>query len=274
MGQINLGKVVGAPGVNGITPHIGANGNWWIGETDTGVNARGTDGVTPNIGTNGNWRIGSRDTGVKAQGLVPNIQIGTVSTLAAGSSATVTRAGTNENPLFNFGIPHGADGTSSGGNGGNALLVDALVILTLDGSQSSWIDLVGRKDFMDGEGREQSRTNPFTDNVIVEVEVGSHGTGETFNSGFTVSGYENRWAYGGSDRYGDSSVYPTAKARTRMSVGSTVTFSGFINCGSRFGQDLTLSLYNEDANSGVISINSGSQSYSSSNFIVLKVWAA
>ncbi len=33
------------PGQNGTTPHIGANGNWYIGETDTGVPARGEDGV-------------------------------------------------------------------------------------------------------------------------------------------------------------------------------------------------------------------------------------
>ncbi len=29
-------------GKNGITPHIGENGNWWIGETDTGISAGGT----------------------------------------------------------------------------------------------------------------------------------------------------------------------------------------------------------------------------------------
>jgi hypothetical protein len=33
-----------AKGKDGITPHIGANGNWWIGETDTGVKAEGKDG--------------------------------------------------------------------------------------------------------------------------------------------------------------------------------------------------------------------------------------
>lgn len=32
-------------GSGGITPHIGANGNWFIGETDTGVKAQGEDGV-------------------------------------------------------------------------------------------------------------------------------------------------------------------------------------------------------------------------------------
>lgn len=33
----------GKDGADGITPHIGANGNWWIGEEDTGVSAGATD---------------------------------------------------------------------------------------------------------------------------------------------------------------------------------------------------------------------------------------
>lgn len=70
----------GAAGEDGITPHIGDNGNWFIGETDTGVAAQGEtgatgeagadgeDGVTPHIGDNGNWFIGETDTGVAAAG--------------------------------------------------------------------------------------------------------------------------------------------------------------------------------------------------------------
>ncbi len=34
----------GKDGENGMTPHIGENGNWWIGDTDTGVSATGKDG--------------------------------------------------------------------------------------------------------------------------------------------------------------------------------------------------------------------------------------
>lgn len=40
-------------GADGLTPHIGENGNWWIGEIDTGVKARGTDGKNGTNGTNG-----------------------------------------------------------------------------------------------------------------------------------------------------------------------------------------------------------------------------
>lgn len=43
-------------------------------------------------------------------GTTPNIQIGTVETLPAGSEATASMGGTAENPLLNLGIPRGADG--------------------------------------------------------------------------------------------------------------------------------------------------------------------
>lgn len=34
----------GRDGKDGISPHIGVNGNWWVGETDTGVKASGSSG--------------------------------------------------------------------------------------------------------------------------------------------------------------------------------------------------------------------------------------
>lgn len=58
----------GKEGSAGETPYVGENGNWWVGSSDTGVNAKGENGLTPIIGSNGNWWIGDRDTGVKAKG--------------------------------------------------------------------------------------------------------------------------------------------------------------------------------------------------------------
>ena len=55
-----------------------------------GIN--GTDGTD---GTNGQ------------DGITPNLQIGTVTTLEPNEQATVTRTGTDENPILNFGIPKG-----------------------------------------------------------------------------------------------------------------------------------------------------------------------
>ena len=63
--------IKGQKGNDGITPIIGSNGNWWIGEVDTGVKAEGKEGEsgqTPFIGSNGNWWIGAEDTGISAEG--------------------------------------------------------------------------------------------------------------------------------------------------------------------------------------------------------------
>ena len=43
----------GVDGKDGNTPSIGENGNWWIGETDTGVKAAGIDGTDGVDGTDG-----------------------------------------------------------------------------------------------------------------------------------------------------------------------------------------------------------------------------
>ena len=82
----------GAAGADGVTPHIGDNGNWYIGDNDTGKPSRGatgangpqgpagtpgkdgtngspgTDGITPHIGDNGNWYLGTTDTGKPSKG--------------------------------------------------------------------------------------------------------------------------------------------------------------------------------------------------------------
>ena len=163
--------VPGADGKDGITPTIGKNGNWYLGSTDTGKPSRGAggtpgaagasgkdgspgadgkDGITPAIGENGNWYLGSSDTGKPsrgADGAVPDIQIGTVTTLPAGSDATASMGGTAENPLLNLGIPKGADG-QGGGSGGTDIslgLTSATVGQTIkvkavdtDGKPTAW----------------------------------------------------------------------------------------------------------------------------------------
>ncbi len=56
-----------------IHPISGENGNWWIGESDLGVNAsglkgdKGDKGDIPYIGENGNWWVGETDTEVLAK---------------------------------------------------------------------------------------------------------------------------------------------------------------------------------------------------------------
>ena len=89
----------------------------------------GKDGITPTIGSNGNWYIGDIDTGKPSRGengAVPDIQIGTVTTLPTGSNATASMGGTAENPLLNLGIPKGADG--QGGGSGNWEKIAEIII--------------------------------------------------------------------------------------------------------------------------------------------------
>lgn len=54
-------------------------------------------------------------------GAAATIRVGTVTTLPAGSDATVTNRGTPEAAIFDFGIPKGADGASEWGDIGGTL---------------------------------------------------------------------------------------------------------------------------------------------------------
>lgn len=146
----------GQDGKDGITPTIGENGNWYLGTEDTGKPSRGatgpqgTDGHTPVItasksgkvttikvdgeavatvndgadGTNGTDGAPGKDGADGApgkDGVTPDIKIGTVTTLPAGSPATASMGGTAAQPTLNLGIPQGAPG------GGANVTKDAVV---------------------------------------------------------------------------------------------------------------------------------------------------
>ena len=53
--------IPGTPGSNGLTPFIGENGNWWIGESDTGVSAVGRDGRDGIDGKDGRDGVDGKD---------------------------------------------------------------------------------------------------------------------------------------------------------------------------------------------------------------------
>ena len=83
----------------------------------------------PSIGENGNWHVWDAeagecvDTGVSAKGVngtSATIKVGTVTTLAPGSKATVTNSGTESEAVLDFGIPRGYDGTGGGNAGGGS----------------------------------------------------------------------------------------------------------------------------------------------------------
>lgn len=85
----------GQDGQDGETPTIDSvSKHWIIGQTDTGVVAEGQDG---------------------ADGQAATIAVGTVTTGAAGTNASVTNSGTSSAAVFDFVIPRGADGSSGSG---------------------------------------------------------------------------------------------------------------------------------------------------------------
>lgn len=147
-GENGLPGTNGKDGENGETPYVGENGNWYIGEDDTGKPSRGAkgepgrDGVTPTFsiesvetgepGTNADvtmtgdapnhglrFVIPRGDKGDKGDpGATPNLTIGSVTTLEAGQNATASMGGTAENPVLSLGIPRGAKGEPGQGGGG------------------------------------------------------------------------------------------------------------------------------------------------------------
>lgn len=91
----------GDPGENGITPTIGSNGNWYLGDTDTGKPSRGATGPKGDTGAQGP----KGDAGTAA-----TITEVSAVTLPYTSEATVTMGGTASARTFRFGIPQGHRG--------------------------------------------------------------------------------------------------------------------------------------------------------------------
>lgn len=108
----------GTPGEKGDPGEPGAKGE----QGEPGP--AGADGATGPQGPQGEPGTPGKDG---ADGKTPNIQIGTVETLPAGSEATASITGELENPLLNLGIPRGQDG-SSGGTVNKYELIDIVEI--------------------------------------------------------------------------------------------------------------------------------------------------
>ena len=97
----------GPQGIQGIQGEKGDKGDTGpqgpIGETGP-QGEQGPTGATGPQGPQGEPGNDGQD------GITPNIQIGDVTTLEPDEQATVTRTGTDEEPLLNFGIPKGQKG--------------------------------------------------------------------------------------------------------------------------------------------------------------------
>lgn len=103
----------GGTGKDGITPTIGENGNWYLGDEDTGKPSRGPAGQDGAPGKDGSPGKDGEDGAPGKDGVTPDIKIGTVTTLPAGSAATASMGGTAAQPTLNLGIPKGANGDNA-----------------------------------------------------------------------------------------------------------------------------------------------------------------
>lgn len=136
----------GKDGVDGVTPHIGENGNWWVGNTDTGVSAKGDKG----------------DTGVKgADGVSPTAS---VTQTDDGAEFTVTDASGTTTAMIRNGTD-GKDGEP--GAPGKDAVVDAT--LTQDG-QAADAKVTGEKI---GELKEDTTALQKRQNVLIGSETGN-----------------------------------------------------------------------------------------------------
>ena len=73
--EANIGGVSMLRGADGITPTIGENGNWYLGDTDTGKPSRGATGPKGTPGKNGHTPVKGTDywTAADKQGIVSDV---------------------------------------------------------------------------------------------------------------------------------------------------------------------------------------------------------
>ena len=147
----------GATGANGITPTLK------VGSTTTG-NA-GTNAIVTMTDSNNVYTLNfvipkgeKGDTGAKgeagvkgqdgvkgADGITPTLRVGTVTTLAAGSNATVTMSENNNVYTLNFGIPKGNKGDTgaSGGSGETTVVNPTITIGTVTSGDTASATITG-----------------------------------------------------------------------------------------------------------------------------------
>lgn len=142
----NLGALqgpTGPKGDDGVTPHIGANGNWWIGETDTGTPATGPEG--PQGDDYNLTDADKQEIAGMAAGMVPVPKIELDTTLKeAGKAADAKATGDALNQLSQqipdpYTLPKASSSVLGGVKVGNGLTIDANGVLSLNVSNASGV---------------------------------------------------------------------------------------------------------------------------------------
>lgn len=168
-------SVLKAAVADAITPSIDSvSKHWFVGETDTGVVAEGQNGV---------------------DGSAATINVGTVTTGAPGTQASVINSGTSSAAVFDFTIPRGADGTNGtdgtdgdDGDDGASISASAVAItgghrLTISSTDPQTTDVTF--DIMDGT--EIIQTTSDTRTVTLTV-AGWQGTTVPYSQTVSFTG--------------------------------------------------------------------------------------
>ena len=195
---LNFNIPRGDPGSIGATGPAGAMGNpgnqgpaatVTVGTTTTG--AAGTNASVTNSGTTGaailNFTIPAGATGPQgppgtgatgAQGPAATIAVGTTTTGAPGTNASVTNSGTSGAAIFNFTVPAGATGAT--GSAGSAGAAGAAASVTVGTTTTG---AAGTNAIVTNSGTSSAAVLNFT------IPKGADGTGSGGTGGGLPQGY-------------------------------------------------------------------------------------
>ena len=102
-------------------------------------------GEKGDTGAKGDAGVKGQDGAKGADGITPTLKVGTVTTLAAGSNATVTMSKNNNEYTLNFGIPKGNKGDTgaSGGSGETTVVNPTITIGTVTNGDTASATITG-----------------------------------------------------------------------------------------------------------------------------------
>ena len=203
----------GATGANGVTPTLKV-GSTTTGNAGTNASVTMTDnnnvytlnfvipkGEKGDTGAKGAAGAKGQDGAKGADGITPTLRVGTVTTLAAGSNATVTMSENNNVYTLNFGIPKGNKGDTgaSGGSGETTVINPTITIgtvtngdtasATITGDSPNYtLNLVLPKGAKGDKGVKGDAGAKGADGVTPTIAVGTTTTGEAgTNANVTMS---------------------------------------------------------------------------------------
>ena len=197
----------GATGANGITPTLKI-GSTSTGNAGTNASVTMTDnnnvytlnfvipkGEKGDTGAKGDAGAKGQD-GVKgADGITPTLKVGSVTTLAAGSNATVTMSKNNNEYTLNFGIPKGNKGdTGASGSSGETTVVNPTITIgTVTNGDTASATITGDSpnytlNLVLPKGAKGDAGEKGADGITPTIAVGNTTTGEAgTNAGVTMS---------------------------------------------------------------------------------------